>query len=186
MATATAVRESSETGTSCLDLDTLRGWSDWAEWVEPVARSVAAVSSSVLAGRMVRRYNDPVPPSKAFVLVMVDVGSSDGPPAAAQAVRVAAMVEIRGHFPLVDVVAAIRPSRYAVLARRHPGLSGTLRSLEERLHGEALVIESLARVWCEELPEESSEIPAFVPGPRAQARPAAPARARRARRRLPR
>lgn len=164
MTAITAVREASRLGATSPHDVALHGWLDWAEWVEPIERSVAAVSASVLADRLRRVFSEPIHPWLTHVVVLVDVGAPGDADAASHFARVATMVELRAHFPFVDGVAALNPTRYAVLARRHPGLSGTLNSLEERLRDDAADIEGLARVWCEELPDTPGDVAAFVRG----------------------
>lgn len=142
----------------------LHGWNDWAEWVEPVTRSLAAVSSFVLGERISRRFRGPVAPNITHVIVIVDVGSPSDLDAASHAVRVATMVELRSHFPFVDAVAALSATRYAVLARRHPGLSGTITSLEARLRDDAGGLDTVAQLWCEELPDRAQDVAPFIRG----------------------
>lgn len=146
------------------------GWTDWAEWVEPVERSLAAVSSSALTDRIARLFVETPAPAVNHVAVLVDVGSPTDADAACHAVRVATMLELRAHFPFVDAVAALSSTRYAVLARRHPGLAGTLTSLEHRLRGDSGRIDAVATVWCEELPDTPADVAVFVRGLRIKPR----------------
>lgn len=142
------------------------GWADWAEWVEPVERSLAAVSASALEDRIERLYDrDParICPAATHVIALIDLsgGRSEVP---IRQQRTLIMRRLREHFPFVEAVAGVTPTRYAVLARRHSGLAGTLSSLEHRLRSEANALGSVAAVWCEPLPEDPADIRAMMRG----------------------
>ncbi len=142
------------------------GWADWAEWIEPVERSLAAVSASALEDRVERLYTrgpERICPAATHVLAMIDLGDSRSEVPARKR-RLLIMRRLRDHFPFVEAVAAVTPTRYAVLARRHSGLAGTLSTLEHRLRSEANDLGSVAAVWCEPLPEDPGDIAAMMRG----------------------
>lgn len=165
----TATLDLQQSGRSPVDGSGIHGWSDWAEWVEPVEWSLAAVSASVFAERAGRLYGPDRSPDATHVAVLVDVGTPGEPPARSHASRVATMAELRAHFPFVDAIAALGPSRYAVLARRHTGLAWSLGSLEARLQADPAGLGTVAAVWCDELPATPEDVPAFVRGIRIKA-----------------
>lgn len=142
----------------------LHGWADSAEWVEPIERSLAAVSASTLADRSANLYGPGSAPSLSHVLVVIDTGDPDGPATQAHDHRVATMAHLRVHFPFVDAVASVGSARYAILAHRHAGLAGTVASLERRLQADPAATATGAAVWCEELPDDRHDIDTCIRG----------------------
>lgn len=142
------------------------GWSDWAEWVQPEERSLAAVSASALEDRIERLYahdRERICPAATRVIALIDL-SGGRDEALVRERRVLIMRRLREHFPFVEAIAAVTPTRYAVLARRHSGLAGTLSTLEHRLRAETNDLGSVAAVWCEPLPEDPGDIRAMMRG----------------------
>lgn len=142
------------------------GWTDWTEWVQPVERALAAVSASALRDRVERLYDRhpaSISPAATHVIALIDLagGRGEGP---VREQRVPIIRRLREHFPFVEAVAGVTPTRYAVLARRHSGLAGTLSTLEHRLRSEADELGSIAAVWCESLPEDPGDIGAMMRG----------------------
>lgn len=148
------------------DSNGVGGWADWADWTQPVERSLAAVSASALEDRVKRLYDRHpanICPTATHVIALIDLSGGRGETLVRER-RVLIMRRLREHFPFVEAIAAVTPTRYAVLARRHSGLAGTLSTLEHRLRSEVDELGSIAAVWCESLPEDPGDIGAMMRG----------------------
>lgn len=127
--------------------------------------------STDLLARLLLLYparRDTLPqPWRAHVLVVVDAELDGATGRAREAIRRRVVDRIEEVFSHDEAMFRLGETRFAVVARRHPGLVRTLGAFEDLVHARGPVE---VAAWCEELPADPEELAAVV---------------RRARRRIP-
>lgn len=95
-------------------------------------------------------------PADSHSLIVVDLDRASGEGTAAGA------SEIASQFPRVDEIAHVSPTRFCVVARRHPGLALALAELETRLRELPDLAGVSLATWVEPLPRSARGLPGLV------------------------
>lgn len=101
-------------------------------------------------------------PGDTHVLVVVDLAPLDGDTVGGPAV-LHTWDLLHVEFPAVSTIAVVDTWRFAVLARRHPGLAKAVTVLDERLATHVASAAATA-VWCEKLPDRADDLARFLNG----------------------
>lgn len=101
-------------------------------------------------------------PADTWVLVLVEADARGKHGAERGAVAFSTAEAVREHFPLVEQVVCLEGGRFAVLARRHPGLAVGITTLERALRARTELVGVEVSMWLVPLPAVASALDLFL------------------------
>lgn len=95
-------------------------------------------------------------------LILVHVDADDLAPGEHGSALHSVATVLREHFPFVGAIASLGPTRFAVVAHRHPGLAVSIGTLQTALQSAPALLGTTLSLWLAPLPASAAALPRFV------------------------